>query len=104
MAICGDSIYFYSTEWNAVTAVNKRTYGIIDTRTHELVSTGFIKDGTETDIKIAYGIAVNPESREIFVTDAGDYVTPGTLHCYSPEGIRKWSVTTGDIPASIVFF
>ncbi len=104
MAVCGDSIYFYSTEWNAITATNSKTYGIIDTRTRELVSTGFIKDGTEADIRIAYGIAVNPESREIFVTDAGDYVTPGTLHCYSPEGIRKWSVTTGDIPASIVFF
>jgi hypothetical protein len=37
------------------------------------------------------------------VTDAKDYVTPGTLHCFSPDGKRKWSVTTGDIPAHIVF-
>lgn len=37
------------------------------------------------------------------MTDAKDYVSPGTLHCFSPDGRRKWSVTTGDIPAHIVF-
>ena len=41
--------------------------------------------------------------KEIYLTDAGDYVHPGFLHCYSPEGVRKWSVRTGDIPAHFVF-
>jgi outer membrane protein assembly factor BamB len=48
-------------------------------------------------------VAINPETKEIFVTDAKDYVTPGTLYCFSPDGQKKWSVTTGDIPAHIVF-
>lgn len=103
MTRAGDSLYIYSTEWNHTTQKNTVTYAIVNTQTKKIVDRKFIKDGTEADIKIPYGLAVHPTTREIFVTDAKDYVTPGTLHCYSPEGIRKWSVTTGDIPAHIVF-
>ena len=50
-----------------------------------------------------YGIAVHPETKEFYITDAKDYVSPGTLYCFTPEGKKKWSVTTGDIPAHFVF-
>ncbi len=68
------------------------------------MNTGFITDGTEKDITVPYGIAVNPVSKEIYITDARNYVNPGYLHCYSPEGVRKWSQRTGDIPSKIVFY
>ncbi len=100
---CGDSLYVYSTEWSYNTHSNTITYAIINTRTKQIVDRNFIKDGTEKSIEIPYGVAINPATREIFVTDAKDYVTPGTLHCFSPDGKKKWSVTTGDIPAHIVF-
>jgi DNA-binding beta-propeller fold protein YncE len=67
------------------------------------VSRNFITDGTDKKIEVPYGIAVNPETREIFVTDAKDYVNPGRLYCFTPDGKKKWEVTTGDIPAHIVF-
>ena len=50
-----------------------------------------------------YGIAVHPSTRDIYITDAGNYVYPGTLYCFSPEGVLRWSVRTGDIPNAIVF-
>lgn len=103
MTRCGDSLYVYSTEWNYNTYTNTITYAIVNTRSKTIVDQNFIKDGTEKNIKIPYGVAVNPDTREIFVTDAKDYVTPGTLYCFSPKGIKKWSITTGDIPAHIVF-
>lgn len=103
MAIKGDSLYYYATEWNNFTASNTISYGIIDVRTKKVVSTSFITDGTEKDIEIPYGIAVHPETGEILVTDAKNYVSSGALHCYSPTGKKKWSVRTGDIPAHIVF-
>lgn len=103
MAIHGDSLYYYATEWNNYTASNTITYGIIDIRTHERVSDCFITDGTERDITIPYGIAVHPETGDIFVTDAKNYVSSGTLYCFSREGKKKWSVRTGDIPAHMVF-
>lgn len=99
----GDSLYVYSTEWNYNTNRNTVTYAIVNTKTKKVVDQNFIKDGTEKNIDIPYGVAINPETRELFITDAKDYVTPGTLYCFSPDGVKKWSTTTGDIPAHIVF-
>lgn len=103
MAIKGDSLYFYATEWSNYAQTNSVSYGIINVKTKEVVSNNFITDGTEKDITIPYGIAVHPETGDIFVTDAKNYVSSGTLYCFSPEGKRKWSVRTGDIPAHIAF-
>ena len=69
----------------------------------ELYALGVWTDGTENWFQNPYGIAVNPNTHEIFVTDARDYITPGKVYCYSPEGRLKWSANTGDIPSRIVF-
>lgn len=103
MGVLGDSLYVYSAEYSKITENWAITYAIINTKTKEVVSRNFIKDGTETNIQVPYGIAINPETREIFITDAKDYVTPGTLYCFTPDGRKKWEVTTGDIPAHMVF-
>ena len=103
MAVRGDSLYYYATEWNEYTASNTISYGIIDVRTKKVVSANFITDGTERDITIPYGIALHPETGDIFVTDAKNYVSSGTLYCFDSKGRRKWSVRTGDIPAHITF-
>ena len=103
MHIQGDSLYFYSVEWNNQEERNHIAYGIIDVRTKELVTDHFITDGTEQDIEVPYGITVHPVTGDIYVTDAKNYVSSGALHCYSREGKKKWSVRTGDIPAHMVF-
>ena len=99
----GDSLYLYSTEWSYLEMMNVVTYGIVNVRTHEIVTRNFITDGTEQNIKVPYGIKVHPVTKEIYVTDAKTYVNPGTLYCFSPEGVKLWSVRTGDIPAHFVF-
>ena len=68
MYIQGDSLYFYSVEWNKQTERNTVTYGIIDVRTGQLVTDHFITDGTEQDIVIPYGICVHPTTGDIYVT------------------------------------
>lgn len=98
MDICGDSAYIYAVEWNHNTQKNTITYGILNIKTKEIVSRNFITDGTQEDIRIPYGIKVNPITKDIYVTDALDYVTPGTLFCYNKFGKLKWKVNTGDIP------
>lgn len=103
MAFFGDYLYYYATEWNNYTSSNTISYGVIDIRTKEIVSTNFITDGTDRDITIPYGIAIHPETGDIFVTDAKNYVSSGTLYCFDQQGRKKWSVRTGDIPAHMVF-
>ena len=109
MVIVGDSMYYYGSHWNEQTMSNTITYGVLNIKDslsfREGVGVGssFITDGTEKNIKIPYGIQVNPYNGDIYVTDAKNYVSSGQLHCYSREGKCKWSVRTGDIPAHMCF-
>ena len=103
MDLCGDSLYVVSAAWNQAQMAQTGTFVIINVKTREQVSDNFITDGTQADIKIPYGVRVNPLTRDIYVTDARNYVNPGYLHCYSKNGTRKWSVRTGDTPAHIAF-
>jgi DNA-binding beta-propeller fold protein YncE len=99
----GDSLYLYSTEWSYVTLKNEITYGIVDVAKKAIVTRRFITDGTDERIRIPYGILVHPLTKDIYVTDAGNYVSPGTLYCFDRSGRQKWNVRTGDIPAHFVF-
>ncbi|MDE5762804.1 MAG: YncE family protein [Bacteroidales bacterium] len=101
--IMGDSLYFYGVSWNNQTESNHVSYGIFNIASKTLSASGFITDGTEKDIRIPYGIAINPYNGDIFVTDAKNYVSSGVLHCYGKNGRKKWSVRTGDIPAHMTF-
>lgn len=103
MCLSGDSLYFYGTEWSHYTGRNTVTYGIIDTRTRQMVSDRVIKDGTDREIMMPYGIAVNPYTKEIFVTDAQNYVVTGYVYCFSPEGRLKWKTQGGNIPGHFAF-
>lgn len=103
MTLCGDSLYIVSTAWSYVEMKNVVSYAIVDVNRMEKVCDNFITDGTETNITVPYGVHVNPITKDIYVTDARQYVNPGYLHAYSPDGVLKWSVRTGDIPAHIAF-
>lgn len=105
MALAGDKIYVIGstyTNTNGTWALTT-TYNIVNVKTRKLESGSFITDGTESDITTAYTVTVNPGNGDIYVTDAKDYVSSGTLHCYTGSGKHKWSVRTGDIPARIAF-
>ena len=110
MVLMGDSMYFYGSHWSDETMSNQITYGAfniqfpIPNNQYPISNIqSFITDGTEQNIKIPYGIQVNPYNGDIYITDAKNYVSSGQLHCYSREGKRKWSVRTGDIPAHMCF-
>ena len=103
MVAGGDSLYVLSTEFNYTTNSYTISYAVYDMVQKRIVSRNFISDGTEKKIKTPYGLAVNPQTREIFVTDAGDYVTPGMLYCFDRYGKLKWTAVTGDIPAHFAF-
>lgn len=103
MALAGDKIYVIGTTYNPTTWKPTTTYNIVNVKTRELESGSFITDGTESGITTAFTVTVNPGNGDIYVTDAKDYVSSGTLHCYTGSGKHKWSVRTGDIPGHIAF-
>lgn len=103
MALAGDKIYVIGSTYTPPAWALTTTYNIVNAKTRKLESGSFITDGTESDIATAFTVTVNPGNGDIYVTDAKDYVSSGTLHCYTGSGKRKWSVRTGDIPARIAF-
>jgi hypothetical protein len=99
VAVAGDSLYFIGTQydaaWNTITS-----YGIINTSTKEVVSDGFITDGSADRISTAYSIYVNSVLGEIYIGDAGNYVNPGYVFCYGRDGRLKWQEMAGVAPAA----
>ncbi len=101
-ALLGDRMYVvgtaYDAEWNPT-----NTYTTYDLSTG-LATGNFITDDTDAQIVSPYGLATEPATGEIFVTDTADFLKDGTVRCYSPTGTLKWAVTAGVAPGHIAFF
>lgn len=103
LCIVGDSLYFYGSQWSELTMKNTVTYGIINVRTHQMVSSS-LSDAPEIEkIRMPYGIIVNPIHRDFYLMDAKNYVSSGELLHFLPDGTFDWKVKTGDIPAHAAF-
>ena len=95
-AFRGDSLLYFSS------SSGKNSYGILNVI--EGVTLGsFVSPEVERAVMRPYAIAVNPASGDIFLTDARNYVSSGTVWCLSGSGEKRWSARTGDIPAAIAF-
>jgi hypothetical protein len=103
LCIVGDSLYFYGSQWNEKTMKNTITYGIIDVRSHKIVSTSLSSSQEIQKIRMPYGIIVNPIHRDFYLMDAKNYVSSGELLHFLPDGTFEWKVKTGDIPAHAAF-
>lgn len=103
MAMAGDSLYIYGAEWSYAANGWVITYHLVDTRTREVIADHFITDDTEQQIVMPYAVAVNPTTRELYITDAGDFIAPGKVYCFTPEGQLQWKATTGNTPSRIAF-
>ena len=103
LCIVGDSLYFYGSQWSELTMTNSVTYGIINVRTHEVVSTQLSNAEEIGKIRMPYGIIVNPIHRDFYLMDAKNYVSSGELLHFLPDGTFDWKVKTGDIPAHAAF-
>jgi DNA-binding beta-propeller fold protein YncE len=101
--ICDNEIYMYNAPYQGNSLSSNITYSVADIETASIIDNNFIKDGTASLIKVPYTIKVNPSTKEVFICDAKNYVSSGTITCYSPNGFKRWSVFTGDIPSSITF-
>lgn len=103
LTIVGDKAYVIGSEFNYSTFDYVINYSLIDVKTETLLTESFLPKAVSDEIKTPYGLAVDPVSLNVYVTDAGDYVSPGKLYCIDKNGNTKFTVTTGDIPAHFAF-
>lgn len=78
------------------------TIQILDLATGQVLDSDFITDGTL--VECPYSIKVEPTTHKVYVCDALDYVTPGSLMCFSPDGRLLYRVSgVGINPNTIAF-
>lgn len=70
--------------------------------TREVVRESFITDGTE--IVTPYGISIDQENGDVFITDAGNYISSGNVFCFKNDGTLRYKIKqVGVSPNSVVY-
>ena len=100
LTAAGDTLYFYHSEWGQPANFQFIAFDAICKDLTMVVKTLPLDAST---FVAPYGLGVNPETKDILVCDARDYVSPGHLYCFAPDGTKRWQVTTGVIPSRIAF-
>src|ERR1700744_366592 len=101
--IDGDMAYMYSVAFSYETGKNTISYSMINVKDETVLDKQFITDGTDKQITVPYGIAVNPVTKEVYVADAKNYVISGSLSGGVTNCKKEWSITAGDIPGHFAF-
>lgn len=104
MWLDGGDLYTVSSAFDYNTMSDRKAFSIFDTKNLAKMEDCFVADGNESKIRVPYGVAVDPRTKEIYVTDARTYVNPGYIYCFTPGGQLQWSARTGDVPSAIVFY
>ena len=75
---------------------------VYDCLKEELVSDNFVTDGTK--LGIIYNIAADEKTGDIFLMELDtDYTAPGSVHCFSNEGILRYTVPmVGVNPTAVI--
>ncbi|MFV0181484.1 YncE family protein [Empedobacter falsenii] len=98
-----DKLYYYSNEFSYTTFEYTKSYGVIDTKTEQVINKTLVNDPVINTIETPYGIAINPKTKDIFITDVGNYVSMGYVYCFDKNGVFKWKTAAGNIPAHFAF-
>lgn len=53
--------------------------------------------------QLIYNISINPNTQEIYLSDAVDYVSNGKVYRYSPSGNLLHEFEVGNLPSKIIF-
>ncbi len=97
LRIFGDIAYAYNNYGSGGTAK------VFNTATNTIVRNEFITDGTV--ITTPYGINIDKLNGDVYIADAKNYVSAGTVTCFTSAGVKKFSfsVAPGVNPNTIVF-
>lgn len=96
--IKGDTAYVYYYDFSGI---NETKFMTINVKTEEIISTGFITDGTQ--ITTPYGIAADPTTNDIYICDAKNFQSNGVVYCFGPDGKLKYSIDAGVNPVTVKF-
>lgn len=95
--LLGDLAYLYHFD----NELQESWIKVFNLKTRQMERESFITDGTT--ITTPYGINVNPVNGDVFITDAGNYVTSGHVYCFRSDGSLRYKLShVGVSPNSVV--
>jgi len=94
----GDRAYLYSYN-----STNKESWiKVFDLNAKRVIKESFITDGTK--LTTPYGINVNAENGDVYITDAGNYISLGDVCCFGQDGVLKYRISNvGVSPNSVLY-
>ncbi|MDD2637117.1 MAG: YncE family protein [Bacteroidales bacterium] len=94
----GDTLFYINGSWGGRAGNQSGVYKM-SVDASELPSEPLIPEGNQ----LFYGLGINPQNSDIYVSDAIDYVQKGIVFRYNAEGIKLDSFKTGIIPRAFCF-
>jgi hypothetical protein len=95
--IRNDTAYLYNFNYTD----NSYWVKTFDCKTHQIISNGFITDGTV--LQRPFGIYVHPTNGNVYIGDARNYTTKGDLLCFNRAGKLLYKVgNVGLNPSNMV--
>jgi hypothetical protein len=88
----GDLAYYLSGDGKVV---------VYNVKTQTVVNNSFITDGTI--LKSPYNLAFDSTTGEVFVSDALNYASNGTLYAFDKTGKKEYTITVGINPGAFAF-
>lgn len=94
---------FYNNQLFVTGGYNDSRVRTLNTTDFAATSASFVKDGTT--IQTPYGISVDDANGDVYITDAKDYTSPGSVTCFDKDGKKKFSfsVSPGVNPNKVLF-
>ncbi|WP_256012455.1 YncE family protein [Desertivirga xinjiangensis] len=102
MVINNDVAYIYKAEYSMVAGGYEISYSTLNVK-NEIPGPSFIRDGSETAIKLPYGIGVDSGSGDIYLADAKDFQAEGTVFRFDKDGKQKSFFSVGTNPSAFCF-
>jgi YVTN family beta-propeller protein len=97
--IVDDVLYYFNVVYNADYTTNC-TFGRYNVKTEQKIPGEIISDGTK--INTAYAIGVDPESKDIYISDT-NYTTPDKVYIFGSNGVFKKTIEVGISACKFVF-
>ncbi len=94
----GDTLYYLSGGWQASATADNGIFQMP-------VTSGAIPQHpfVYQNMKIFYGLGVDPKSSQIYVSNALDFIQPGIVYRYTPQAVLVDSFRTNVIPSFFCF-
>ncbi len=98
MAFNGNLAYLY--HYNSATGTS--SIRVFNLQTRSVERSAFITDNTTLDTP--YGISVDTESGDVFITDAGNFTATGQVYCFRSDGTLRYTIAgVGTNPNTVMY-